>query len=1341
MRKNGGRTGLTVLLAVFLSAPVFSATVSLNLFEAGDIGNWTSSNPSVCPLSWVGTLPGPCIDFQTNSVIAYLSEGTKSGLVHLQGIDSDTDCNNQDCSTSRKLSLSSLPVTNWSVGYTRVELDVLNGGQTPVDVELAISDGAMAGGMASPLTLPVGGGWTTISLQIQELSEAGINVSAITKALIKFNPPAECATVFVDNLRLVVGAPPNPPTAVTVLPAGTSGNLTVSWTPPVPAPNHYEVYWSTVPFTSVKDATSTPGSLAVPGGNVSWTISGLSDGTQYYVKVVAVALNGDKSASAPAGLTNVRGVPICMLGTVPGVFSIPGKVRLMWTAVPGATNYRIYRGVGAGSLSCPINPANQIADLGNVTLWDDVAPSVSAGTTYCYQVIPYTGAWGTCVGECMGGACVLYTNSGCAPPGPLGALILSMTNTGVVIQWNRPIPGVPAISNYLVIRDSTVSMGPVYDTGVSSYSLTDTGLVVSGNYCYQTVAREADGESCSSYSSSGCIAALIPPQGPTIYPCADRIRITYSPPPNNLIGTEYVVYRMNATDTCANYKLIGTMVTYSSTPVYFDDFANAPPGNLVDGNTYYYRLVSKKGALLSDCSPELSAKYQAGIGTCPCMKPGIPSTLTVLPGADRAFVVWDRPPEGENPLSIYKVQSGLSPTGPWVQVGTEPDTGPTATYFTYTATGLLLGDTNCFRIISEDTLGCSSTSYAVCATTVCKPITPKEPIAVTAVNGTSLVIAWQKPAINVLGAPLSGYVVWHAPNSGGVYSPAGPIVFDDGASSEFTWTHTGQDLTKTHCYRVQLLDNASPNSCTVFTSEVCRNCNAPKAFNIMGITAMPGGSPGNYSNNMALAWTKPAIGDLPLSHYQVRRSAISASGPWTIAGTVYEPDMAFFVDTIPGTLPLVNQFFYEIAAVDESGCSNYCAAQAHSCAGVGAFAATAMTYTVTGTMMKLSWTAAAPGELPVSNYQIWRFNPDSSRTQVATTLAKRVYPAISPLVFWDSPPAGLQWNQGYCWEMAAVDESGCSVYSASTCYDCVPPTWNICDPAFGAPPAGNADFTTLDSTSILISWNRAGDGDTMVSKYFVFRSTDTSCSPGSVVATVYSDGCDYPSATCPGACNGRFSFTDTGLPSASIQYYRVMAVSKTGCTEMSSCSYGNTKGGCAFTSAPVITALPSSAVIKWAVQFSGTINGYEVWRSAAATGKTSQGKVLVAQLPATAVSFTDIGLQPESSYCYVIVLKVDPSCSTYSEEVCMDTVKFTAYPNPARLSKGPVYFDGLTSGMVVEVYTVTGELIKKHTVTSKGLWSWDGRNDSGTTIAGGVYLYLIRDGGTVTKRGKLVINR
>ena len=89
----------------------------------------------------------------------------------------------------------------------------------------------------------------------------------------------------------------------------------------------------------------------------------------------------------------------------------------------------------------------------------------------------------------------------------------------------------------------------------------------------------------------------------------------------------------------------------------------------------------------------------------------------------------------------------------------------------------------------------------------------------------------------------------------------------------------------------------------------------------------------------------------------------------------------------------------------------------------------------------------------------------------------------------------------------------------------------------------------------------------------------------------------------------------------------------------------------------------------------------------------------------------------------------------------MSTISQTAYPNPAKLSEGPVRFDGLAAGMTVEVYTVTGELIKKHAATGPGVWAWNGQNDSGTTIAGGVYLYLIRDANKVTKRGKLVINR
>ena len=80
------------------------------------------------------------------------------------------------------------------------------------------------------------------------------------------------------------------------------------------------------------------------------------------------------------------------------------------------------------------------------------------------------------------------------------------------------------------------------------------------------------------------------------------------------------------------------------------------------------------------------------------------------------------------------------------------------------------------------------------------------------------------------------------------------------------------------------------------------------------------------------------------------------------------------------------------------------------------------------------------------------------------------------------------------------------------------------------------------------------------------------------------------------------------------------------------------------------------------------------------------------------------------------------------------------FPNPAQPAKTPVRFDGLPAGSVVELYTLNGELVRKSPTGTGALWLWDGKNDNGTMVSAGIYLWIVRTEGKVT-RGKLVVGQ
>jgi hypothetical protein len=337
--------------------------------------------------------------------------------------------------------------------------------------------------------------------------------------------------------------------------------------------------------------------------------------------------------------------------------------------------------------------------------------------------------------------------------------------------------------------------------------------------------------------------------------------------------------------------------------------------------------------------------------------------------------------------------------------------------------------------------------------------------------------------------------------------------------------------------------------------------------------------------------------------------------------------------------------------------------------------------------------------------------------------------------------AGVSTAGTYCYQVLAVDGGGCSQLSPDLCYACAPPQW-------GAAHEGIAGVTavSMNSTNVLVSWANAWPGDTMsravtwnpVSKYFVFRSTGASCFTQQICATLWDDQVSLA-----------FSVTVTGLAPAAPYSFEVMAVSRNGCATITlDCGGAGTAGACSFSLQPQAWALTGptgtpAVGLRWAGSSTPSLDGFDILRGTVATGGPS-GKSVVASVAAGAQSWTDGGVEPGKAYYYVLELKTTgpPPCSVYSAEAgaTLPALKLAIYPNPAQPSKAPVRFDGLPPQSTVELYTLNGELVRKSGTGIGALWLWDGTNDNGTPVAPGIYLWIVRTGGAVT-RGKLVVGK
>ncbi len=85
-----------------------------------------------------------------------------------------------------------------------------------------------------------------------------------------------------------------------------------------------------------------------------------------------------------------------------------------------------------------------------------------------------------------------------------------------------------------------------------------------------------------------------------------------------------------------------------------------------------------------------------------------------------------------------------------------------------------------------------------------------------------------------------------------------------------------------------------------------------------------------------------------------------------------------------------------------------------------------------------------------------------------------------------------------------------------------------------------------------------------------------------------------------------------------------------------------------------------------------------------------------------------------------------------------------AYPNPWRANlhaQIPVTIDNLMAGGTAKIFTVSGQWVKSLAVDNLGIARWDLTNDSGETVASGIYLYLVTSNAAQKTTGQIGLIR
>jgi len=159
--------------------------------------------------------------------------------------------------------------------------------------------------------------------------------------------------------------------------ATSSSSITITWNE-VSGAVYYSVYRS----------TSSSGEYTSIGGwvfSTSYTDTGLSANTTYYYKVSAVNSAGESTQSSSVSVTTSAPTTVTKPSAPTSVTATAlssSSIRISWTAVQGATSYKVYRGSSTSSQFT--NNVGTVDGNGTTSYTDNTG--LSANTTYYYKV-------------------------------------------------------------------------------------------------------------------------------------------------------------------------------------------------------------------------------------------------------------------------------------------------------------------------------------------------------------------------------------------------------------------------------------------------------------------------------------------------------------------------------------------------------------------------------------------------------------------------------------------------------------------------------------------------------------------------------------------------------------------------------------------------------------------------------------------------------------------------------------------------------------------------------------------------------------------------------------------